>query len=68
MSSSILGTLRSFTNDYYSFLLFEFLDSIASSGVYAATFVLGKGSTSVFKNDYKLAVFFFFTDFRSGTS
>lgn len=58
VSSSILGTLRSFTTDYYSFLLFEFLDSMASSGVYAATFVLGKWSISVFKNNYKITVFF----------
>ncbi|XP_025421175.1 solute carrier family 22 member 21-like isoform X2 [Sipha flava] len=41
VSSAILGTIRSFTNDYYSFLFFEFFDSIVSSGVYAATFVLG---------------------------
>ncbi|XP_060880528.1 solute carrier family 22 member 21-like isoform X1 [Metopolophium dirhodum] len=41
VSSAILGTARSFTTDYYSFLLFELLDSMASSGVYAATFVLG---------------------------
>ncbi|XP_027853755.2 solute carrier family 22 member 21-like isoform X2 [Aphis gossypii] len=39
--SAILGTLRSFSTNYYTFLLFELLDSIASSGVYAATFVLG---------------------------
>ncbi|XP_025209233.1 solute carrier family 22 member 21-like isoform X1 [Melanaphis sacchari] len=41
VTSAILGTARSFTADYYSFLLFELLDSMASSGVYAATFVLG---------------------------
>ncbi|XP_022167890.1 solute carrier family 22 member 21-like isoform X3 [Myzus persicae] len=41
VTSAVLGTARSFTTDYYSFLLFEFLDSMASSGVYAATFVLG---------------------------
>ncbi|KAF0767385.1 solute carrier family 22 member 21-like [Aphis craccivora] len=41
VSSAIFGTSRSFTTDYYSFLLFELLDSISSSGVYAATFVLG---------------------------
>ncbi|XP_050535666.1 solute carrier family 22 member 4-like isoform X2 [Daktulosphaira vitifoliae] len=41
VSSAILGTARSFTTDYYSFVLFELLDSVASSGVYAATFVLG---------------------------
>ncbi|VVC33623.1 Sugar transporter, conserved site,Major facilitator superfamily domain,Major facilitator, sugar [Cinara cedri] len=41
VSSAILGTMRSFTNGYLSFILFEFLDSVASSGVYGATFVLG---------------------------
>ncbi|XP_025207541.1 solute carrier family 22 member 21-like [Melanaphis sacchari] len=38
--SAIFGTIKSFAFDYYSFLIFEFLDSVASSGVYAATFVL----------------------------
>ncbi|XP_050436536.1 solute carrier family 22 member 21-like isoform X2 [Adelges cooleyi] len=41
VSSAVLGTARSFTTDYFSFILFELFDSIASSGVYAATFVLG---------------------------
>uniref|UniRef100_A0A2S2PLV9 Solute carrier family 22 member 21 n=1 Tax=Schizaphis graminum TaxID=13262 RepID=A0A2S2PLV9_SCHGA len=38
--SAIFGTIKSFATSYYSFLVFEFLDSMASSGVYAATFVL----------------------------
>lgn len=42
--SAIFGTIKSFAANYYSFLVFEFLDSMASSGVYAATFVLGKKS------------------------
>ncbi|CAI6355684.1 unnamed protein product [Macrosiphum euphorbiae] len=40
-ASAILGTLKSFSPNYYSFLLFEFFESMASCGVYAATFVLG---------------------------
>jgi len=42
VSSAILGTVRSFAADYYTFLLFEFLDSVASSGVYSATLILGE--------------------------
>ncbi|CAH1732788.1 solute carrier family 22 member 21-like isoform X2 [Aphis gossypii] len=38
--SAIFGTIKSFAANYYSFLVFEYLDSMASSGVYAATFVL----------------------------
>ncbi|XP_015363439.1 PREDICTED: solute carrier family 22 member 5-like [Diuraphis noxia] len=41
VASATLGTLKSFSANYYSFLFFELFESMASSGVYAATFVLG---------------------------
>lgn len=54
VTSAILGTLKSFTANYYSFLLFEFFESVASSGVYAAIFVLGKESNP---HNHKICVF-----------
>jgi len=42
VSSAILGTIRSFTTDYNTFLFFEFMDSLISSGIYSATLILGK--------------------------
>jgi len=77
VSSAILGTARSFTTEYYSFLLFELLDSIASSGVYAATFVLGeKSNPRVHKICYKINTYIVYVNilciiyvyFRSRTS
>ncbi|XP_018793268.1 PREDICTED: solute carrier family 22 member 4-like [Bactrocera latifrons] len=39
--SALLGLLRSFTPSYASFLIFEFLDNIASSPMYSVCFILG---------------------------
>jgi len=58
-ASAILGTLKSFADNYYSFLLFEFLESMASSGVYAATFVLCKKSNPhIHEICYEINVYF----------
>ncbi|VVC31050.1 Sugar transporter, conserved site,Major facilitator superfamily domain,Major facilitator [Cinara cedri] len=41
MLSAIFGLLRSYSSNFSYFLLFEFLDSMFSCGVYSAAFVLG---------------------------
>ncbi|CAD7005956.1 unnamed protein product [Ceratitis capitata] len=39
--SAFLGLLRSFSPSYISFVIFEFLDNIASSPMYSVCFILG---------------------------
>nr|XP_018905230.1 PREDICTED: solute carrier family 22 member 4-like isoform X1 [Bemisia tabaci]XP_018905231.1 PREDICTED: solute carrier family 22 member 4-like isoform X2 [Bemisia tabaci] len=39
--SAVFGILRAFSTNYTMFLILEFIDAVASSGVYGAAFIIG---------------------------